>query len=78
MTITGLASCLFGITAICSASVLVQGKESIMVKSAPVATAVAEGGKMVFVLTDKGAVEIYTDTGTLEGTISPSGRGYPH
>jgi protein-disulfide isomerase len=69
MTITGLASCLFGITAICSASVLVQGKKSIIVKSSPVATAVAEGGKMVFVLTDKGTVEIYTDTGTLKGTI---------
>ncbi len=67
--ITGIAACLFGFTVVCSASVLVQGKKTIQMKSAPVATAVAEGGKMVFVLTDKGTVEIYADTGALKGTI---------
>jgi protein-disulfide isomerase len=70
LMISGIAAYVFGITGVCSAGVVVQGEKKVDMKSAPVATAVATGGKMVFVLTDKGTVEIYTDTGALKGTIN--------
>lgn len=70
MVISVIAAYLFGMAGVSSAGVVVQGEKKLDMKSAPVATAVATGGKMVFVLTDKGTVEIYTDTGTLKGTIN--------
>ncbi len=70
MIMLGVAVFLLGMTGVCSAGVVIKGEEKIEMKSAPVATAVATGGKIVFVLTDKGTVEVYSDIGVLKGTIN--------
>jgi protein-disulfide isomerase len=69
MVILGVATYFLGITAVCSAGVVVRAEKKIETKSVPVATAVAADGKTVFVLTDKGTVEVYSDTGVLQGAF---------
>jgi protein-disulfide isomerase len=69
IVILGVAAYLLAIAGICSAGVVVQAEKKIETKSTPIATAVAGGGKTVFVLTDNGIVEVYSDTGVLRGTV---------
>ncbi len=69
----GVVVFLLGMTGVCSAGMVVQGEKNIVMKGEPVATAVATGGKMVFVLMRRGTVEIYSDTGDLKGSLKVSG-----
>jgi len=72
MIILGVAVFLLGMTGVCSAGEVVQGEKIIGMKGEPVATAVATGGKMVFVLMRGGTVAIYSDTGDLKGSLKVS------